>query len=52
MQDNHEMFQEVSNELLLEMYWSALDLGLDQGFIEILTTELAYRGIHVISGSE
>ena len=36
MRDKQEMVQEVSNELLLEMYWIALDLGLNQGFIEIL----------------
>lgn len=52
MNNNQEFDQEVSNCFLLEMYWTALNLGLDQEFIEILKTELARRGIHVIGGSE
>ena len=52
MQNKQSGMQEISNELLLETYWTAVKLGLDQGFIEILKAELARRGIHVIAESE
>ncbi|MDQ0059460.1 sporulation histidine kinase inhibitor Sda [Paenibacillus harenae] len=47
MNDKRDSMQEVSSELLIETYWTALQLGLDQGFIEMLKTELAQRGINI-----
>lgn len=52
MQDKRESTQEVRSELLIETYWTALQLGLDQGFIEMLRAELAQRGIVINHESE
>ncbi|WP_082311167.1 sporulation histidine kinase inhibitor Sda [Paenibacillus sp. FJAT-27812] len=52
MNDKRDSMQEVSSELLCETYWTALQLGLDQGFVEMLKAELARRGIDINNESE
>jgi hypothetical protein len=47
MQDRRDSIQEVSSELLTETHWTALQLGLDQGFIEILKAEIQRRGLQL-----
>lgn len=52
MHDKSESIQEVSSELLIKTYWTALQFGLDQGFIEMLNEELVRRGIDINNESE
>lgn len=39
------MYEEISNEVLLETYYKTVDLGLNQLFIDLLKEALASRGI-------
>lgn len=52
MHDKRDSITEVSSELLTKTYWTALQLGLDQGFIEMIKAELARRGININHESE
>lgn len=47
MHDKRDSIQEVSSELLIETYRTALQFGLDHGFIEMLKEELSRRGIDI-----
>lgn len=46
MENKHE---EISNQLLLELYWLSVSLDMQADFIDMLKTELIRRGIHIIS---
>lgn len=46
MENKHE---EISNQLLLELYWLSVSLDMQTDFIDMLKTELIRRDIHIIS---
>jgi developmental checkpoint coupling sporulation initiation to replication initiation len=41
------MMRLLSNEILLESYYRALELRLDEEFIGILLTEIRHRKLHI-----
>lgn len=42
-----ELMRMLSDELLLESYYKAIDLNLEENFIELLQREIENRGIIV-----
>lgn len=41
----------LSDEVLLEAYKSAVELKLDERFIQLLLKEIQFRGLHIKSES-